>query len=477
MFSESKIKTVQKLVAAFFAVCVLFTAFGCAKEQETLTYEQVAELYTFADELPETDLPRPQREIDSESDLIYAIDYLAFYGISDEIAFDIGNTYSHKFTGIYREFTRVCALTQLTDPYPVSLDQQYYDQYKIIAIKLRIGEIADLEPEEIDTSVPFVLPFDYEPNLNARSADFDDFEIEKTNNGTVSVTTGEQLWYAVNLGYRPVPVAGSVAETIYEEAKNVLRRIVSDDMYDYEKVKAIFNFLSCEVRYDSATAGSATGDADRAQCYYLEGVFLNRYAVCDGKSKAYCLLAGMEGIPIVRVTDIKATNVGHSYNYVKVQGNWYLSCTTFAASVLDFGDEETSVKRIVPQYNMFLTCVETPLGSGWGYESAMYPEIKNSIEDGYFDYWGYTEVEVDGVTKSLAISSAEELKEILLVIAGQREMENTIVEFRLNDCEDELDAIMDIISAAFSEYDVQFLQNRPFELDIYSVVFLNKTEG
>ena len=477
MFSAWKIKTIKKLISVAIAFGFIFAAFGCGSKDAQPTYEQIAAQCTFADRLPETDLPRPARTINGEQDLVYALDYLAFYRISSEISFDIGEEYAKTFTGIYREFTRVFAITSLAEPYPVSLDQQYYDDYKIITVRLRISEIADVAPEEIDTSVPFVLPFDYEPQLNARAADYNGFETEKSGKSEVLVETSEQLWYAVNRGYKPVPAEGSAAETIYNEAKNVLRRIISDDMYDYEKVKAIFNFLSCEVRYDSVTANAASADADRAQCYYLEGVFLNRYAVCDGKSKAYCLLAGMEGIPIVRVTDYKANHVGHSYNYVQVQGNWYLSCTTFAASVLDFGEEGAPEKRIVPQYNMLLTCVETPLGSGWGYDSEMYTDIKNSIEDGFFDYWGYTEIEVGGETKTLAVSSAEELKSILFAISENRaSMENIIVEFRLQDCSDDIDDIIDIISPAFAEYNVQYLQNRPLELDIYSVVFLASTE-
>ena len=186
-----------------------------------------------------------------------------------------------------------------------------------------------------------------------------------------------------NISDAKLKAAGSAAEKIYREAKDVLRRIVSDDMTDYEKLKAIYNFLTCEVRYDRATADDGGGEAYRAQCYYLEGVFFNRFAVCDGKAKAYCLLAAMEGIEAVRVTDFNDDFQGHSYNYVNLNGKWYLSCATYGSAEMNFGDEENPDVKIVPQYNMFLTSLDTSLGDGWTYDSGMFPEIKAAFEAGF----------------------------------------------------------------------------------------------
>ena len=468
----------KRLLFSALWIAWAFLLAGCANKlpaEPAPTYEEISTAYAFADTLPETDLPRPQRTIASAEDFVYALDYLAFYRIDREVAFDVAEAYAATFAGIYREFSRVLNITSLADVYPVNLVWEHYAGYRIIAVDLRITPIAGLAPEQVDTSASFLLPFDYNPQRNARSPDFEDFPLYNGSRGSVSVETGEQLWYAVNLGYRPLPEEGSAAEGLLDAAESVLRRIVSDEMDDYERCKAIYQYLTCEIRYDRATAAAASPDAVNAQCYYLEGVFFNRYAVCDGKAKAYCLLAGLEGIPAVRVTDFKENFVGHAYNYVKIQGNWYLSCTTFGASVVDFGTEEAPDRRIVPQYNMFLTSTETPYGDAWGYDSQMYPEIRDSIEEGFFDYWGYTDVPVGSGYQTLAVSSAAELTRLLEgIAAGRATMENTIVEFRLEAAADTVDAMMDAVESAFAGYEVQFLQCRPAELQIYSAVFLGK---
>ena len=432
--------------------------------------DEIVSSLTFADSFGQTDLPNPGRIIENSGDFIYAMDWLAFYRISEETAFEISDGYAGGIESIFREFSGLRDLTELADVYPLSLGREYYNDYKIITLTLRPTDIADKEPDIIDTSAEFILPFDYNPNLNKRASDYDSFAIMSAA-CSVAVTTGEQLWYAAEHGYRPVPTAGSTAEKIYREAKDVLRRIVSDDMTDYEKLKAIYNFLTCEVRYDRATADGGGGEAYRAQCYYLEGVFFNRFAVCDGKAKAYCLLAAMEGIEAVRVTDFNDDFQGHSYNYVNLDGKWYLSCATYGSAEMNFGTDDNPDIKIVPQYNMFLTSVDTSLGDGWTYDSGMFPEIKAAVETEPFDYWAFTAINVSDNLQNLVISSADGLAAVLEAVESQKQtLTNTMVEFRLEG-EQTVDEIYDIISAEFEEYDVFLVQSRPLDSGIYGVIF------
>ena len=242
-------------------------------------------------------------------------------------------------------------------------------------------------------------------NYRERADDFEDFPLALKNRGEVTVENSEQLWYAAGKGYLPVPAAGSTAQTLLADAKEVLRTIVYDGMTDTEKLKAIYAFLSVDVLYDYETYGAGDmPDSIRDQCFFLEGVFFNRRAVCDGKAKAYCLLAALEGIPCVRVTDVDRDFSAHAYNYVMAEGKWYLSCTTNGASVAEFETDGGTIRAIVPDYGMFLTDLCTPFGERWTYRSEMYPEIAAQIREPY-DYWGETKT-ADG--KSLRISSAKE---------------------------------------------------------------------
>ena len=160
---------------------------------------------------------------------------------------------------------------------------------------------------------------------------------------TVSVSYSDELYYAAQGGYtRPEPVSGSAAETLYERARDVLRKICTDDMTDVQKAHAIYDWILWQVTYDNPAASASSG-GESLSAYYLEGVFgdgdtaiggvrYNPYAVCDGMSKAYALMCNIEGIPCVRVIGKAGKSLqsagGHAWNKVKLGGQWYtVDCT------------------------------------------------------------------------------------------------------------------------------------------------------
>ncbi len=157
-----------------------------------------------------------------------------------------------------------------------------------------------------------------------------------------TVTYTDELYYVAENNARPVPILGSSAYTVYNMARAVLRKIVTDDMTDMEKAHAIYDWIMWQVTYDTpATEKSPNGE--RYSAYYLEGVFGDGktsidgvvyypYAVCDGMSKAYSLMCNMEGIPCVRVVGTAGESMndagGHAWNKVFVDGKWYIAdCT------------------------------------------------------------------------------------------------------------------------------------------------------
>lgn len=164
--------------------------------------------------------------------------------------------------------------------------------------------------------------------------------------------TSEELFRAVELGAKPVPVKGSTAERLYNFARGLLLEIVSDDMTDAEKVHAIYDWIMWNVQYDyKATGESDAGKSGAYKAYYLDGVLTNidSYAVCDGMAKTLSLLCNMEGIPAYRVTGTAGDSVagmttaeakrfkkenwgGHAWNKVYVDGQWYAVDPTWGDS-------------------------------------------------------------------------------------------------------------------------------------------------
>lgn len=91
--------------------------------------------------------------------------------------------------------------------------------------------------------------------------------------------------------------------------------------------------------------------------YYLEGIFLDKFykkdmhAVCDGKSKAFVLMCGIEGITAVRISGKASSDGknfgGHAWNKVLLDLNgtgdkeWYFVDTTWG----DVGDNSKEFCR------------------------------------------------------------------------------------------------------------------------------------
>lgn len=139
-----------------------------------------------------------------------------------------------------------------------------------------------------------------------------------------TVSTSEQLYWAVENKITPVCAKNSTAMSIYNTAKAVLNSIISDTMTDYEKALSIFDWINNNTSYDyysliNGCYENAAGTITPA--YYLEGVFSTGYAVCDGFSKAYSLLCNMEGIECIRIVGnagVGSDLGGHAWNKVKV---------------------------------------------------------------------------------------------------------------------------------------------------------------
>jgi len=155
-----------------------------------------------------------------------------------------------------------------------------------------------------------------------RPYNFDDFKINQISQ-TFEVTNTEQLWYAVEHDYRPIFTTDSVAKSIYLQAKSILRLIIDDTMTDYFKLIYIYDWMINNVEYDW-TVLEHEGSYANYKAYFLEGVFNDGRAVCDGMAKAMVLMLGIEGIKCLRVTgDVIGSDGRHAWNYVFINGSWF----------------------------------------------------------------------------------------------------------------------------------------------------------
>lgn len=259
---------------------------------------------------------------------------------------------------------------------------------------------------------------------------------------TMSVSTSNMLYKAVAWGYKPV-FMGSQADNlqqIYDNAKDALSYIVSDEMSEYEKVHAIYDYIIYNVRYDHDCANAedkyvsgnlSLNEKMKYYGYYLEGIFLNKFykkdmhAVCDGKSKAFVLMCGIEGITAVRISGEASSDGknfgGHAWNKVLLDLNgtgdkeWYFVDTTWG----DVGDDS---KEFLSHAYFLLSDDEVKNThrekTGHGYPKA----------EGKFDYYAHETYTSSGTEYNYVITNknlaAQQMARALKTLP-----KSTIVEF------------------------------------------------
>ncbi len=174
----------------------------------------------------------------------------------------------------------------------------------------------------------------------------------------VFVSTSEELVWAIEYGAKPLMSETSVAYDLYTTAKGVLNSIILEDMTEYEKCLCVFDWISANTVYDHEVVDLVANNqalAVQYNCFYLEGVFYDGIAVCDGYSKAYSLMMNMLGIPCVKISGQTMSNgskYGHAWNKVAVdmdddgEREWYVVDITWAnLSVVDNGVEKEIISH------------------------------------------------------------------------------------------------------------------------------------
>lgn len=227
------------------------------------------------------------------------------------------------------------------------------------------------------------------------------------------VYNSEQLVYAVEYGFKPIfGVSGTSAENCYNNARQALTQIINPEMSEIEKITAIHDYVALNVTYDSVllTTSTAPGvtaeDVVHYRGFYIEGVFEDGKAVCDGITKAFMLMCRIEGIEAIRVSGLSRSwneslhqyvDVGHAWNKVHVDGVWYTIDVTNDDSIVRL--EGTNYE--VLNHRLFMVS-DASIASSHIEDETLHPHVST----GTYNYHANTKY--DG-TRDLVITSQLEL--------------------------------------------------------------------
>lgn len=176
--------------------------------------------------------------------------------------------------------------------------------------------------------------------------------------------------------FKTLEPAASKKETaaLNAKVKMIREKIITDDMSDVEKVKAVHDYIVRNTVYDSVNVKNNTvPDSD----YQAEGVLYNGKAVCQGYAYAFQLFMEQLNIPskVVTGADLK-TGVGHAWNMVSLDGKWYQIDTTW--------DDPVPDQKGKVQYHYFLITDEI-LSADHGWDQDKFPSC-NSEKYLYYVY-------------------------------------------------------------------------------------------
>lgn len=165
--------------------------------------------------------------------------------------------------------------------------------------------------------------------------------------------------------------------SLEEYADEILNLIITDDMDDVLKVKAVHDYIVLNTAYDSRNPDSRTFPEES---YMEEGVLYQGKAVCQGYALAFQLFMKQLDIEVKFVTgeDLK-TGVGHAWNMVKLGKHWYHIDVTWDDPV---PDQEGSV-----QYQYFLV-TDKVMAKDHSWDRRDFPEC-DSTKYQYYIYNDY----------------------------------------------------------------------------------------
>ena len=352
--------------------------------------------------------------------------YMGYAGGKATYKFYIEAAFRDEFEANEDEYVNFI-ITRGSMPYYPSYDNDFVRATGIETVSYYLNS-AELNTEKSTQTV--VYPSATQKLLNytsTRAIDYDGFKI----NGYSATQSIRSLYELESLAYGVKPTFASTtgqAYDTYEKAKMILRQIVCDDMNDYQKVVAIYDYLALTVTYDHAVAGmsgSSSSGIGKYRCFTSYGALVDGVAVCDGISSAFRLLCAIEGIEAEEYTGISVASGslgGHAWNKVKVGGNWYGVDATWWNIKVDGTTYVRHSNLLVSESSLYESGhrerAETDDGGVIEYpvETACY---------GLFDYYSIEIYGTDGLTRN--VKAQTEMNKLIMYA---RSMGATTVEFK-----------------------------------------------
>lgn len=239
----------------------------------------------------------------------------------------------------------------------------------------------------------------------------DSFDINSLNYGEVHPIYDDTAVVAAYKSGDSSAITDEKDKFILETATNAIKEIIKDDMSDFEKEKAVYDYVFSQSRYDDGNLSAIPHTQEYSHTPY--GVLHDHTAICVGNATTFKLFMDMLDI---ECKIIHSTEEGeHAWDLVKIEDDWYHVDITF-----DNGNQK-------PAYTMF--------------------NVTDAVKDNGGYPWDHDEFPAANGTKyNFAVMNAKEIKDIyatadLFAKAIENKDEFSYFKFKLSDKNKKFDEI------------------------------------
>ncbi len=184
----------------------------------------------------------------------------------------------------------------------------------------------------------------------------------------------------------------SKAADAFNKARHIVAERISADMSDFEKEKILHDYIVSNTSYDYTNYRRGTLPEDSFSEY---GCLVLGKAVCSGYSKAMKLLCDLAGVEcmIVAGWSNDNRNEGHSWNIVKIDGEFYHLDVTNDDAMTPDGTE-------VLTYNYF-NITDSEMAKFYTWDKSLAPRCTSTISN-YYSKLGLVAEDQEAMKKVLA---------------------------------------------------------------------------
>lgn len=185
-----------------------------------------------------------------------------------------------------------------TESETTALESEFVERSEDMVVESQDTELVEVEESEEKSSKEEVTKMEETKTENSKT---ETTEKKSTNSESSEVVLA--------------PTEDKTSELV----TGVINQIITGEMSELEKAKAIHDWMVMNIDYDYQ---NYINNAIPTTSWHVDGVLTTRYAICDGYAKTFKALCEAAGLECEYVSG-NTTEGLHAWNQVKIDGTWY----------------------------------------------------------------------------------------------------------------------------------------------------------